>query len=135
MAYALENAWRRARERLALLEQGYDPTTTRLLGALGVGEGWRCWEVGAGGGSIARWLCEQVGEQVGERGHVLATDLDPRFLDTSDQPNLAVQRHDVVADPLPAEPFDLVHARLVLMHLPARERVLERLVATLKPGG
>jgi hypothetical protein len=31
--------------------------------------------------------------------------------------------------------FDLIHARLVLIHIPGREAVLERLVAALRPGG
>jgi SAM-dependent methyltransferase len=46
-----------------------------------------------------------------------------------------VRRHDIVNDPLPAASFDLIHARLVLVHLPEREKVLARLVAALKPGG
>ena len=33
-------------------------------------------EIGAGGGSIARWLAERVGPT----GSVLATDIDPRFI-------------------------------------------------------
>jgi SAM-dependent methyltransferase len=41
----------------------------------------------------------------------------------------------MVADPLPAKDFDLVHARLVLCHLPEREQVLQRIMAALKPGG
>lgn len=43
--------------------------------------------------------------------------------------------HDIVKDPLPAHSFDLIHARLVLAHLPARDQVLPRLVASLRPGG
>jgi SAM-dependent methyltransferase len=40
-----------------------------------------------------------------------------------------------VADPLPARSFDLIHERLVLFHVPAREQALERMVSALKPGG
>jgi trans-aconitate methyltransferase len=40
-----------------------------------------------------------------------------------------------VTDPLPDAAFDLIHARLVLIHVPEREEVLARLVAALKPGG
>ena len=64
------------RERLALLTQFADPITTRRLTDLGVGRGWRCLEVGAGNGSIARWLASRVGSE----GRVVATDLNPRFL-------------------------------------------------------
>jgi hypothetical protein len=46
-----------------------------------------------------------------------------------------VLRHDITRDPLPAGAYDLVHARLVLLHLPERLRVLDRLVTALRPGG
>jgi hypothetical protein len=36
---------------------------------------------------------------------------------------------------LPEHEFDLVHVRLVLMHLPERDAVLGRLIKALKPGG
>ncbi|HEY0530993.1 MAG TPA: class I SAM-dependent methyltransferase [Actinoplanes sp.] len=47
-----------------------------------------------------------------------------------------VRRHDVAADP-PPEPgtFDLVHARLVLVHVPDRARALATMAAALRPGG
>ena len=44
-------------------------------------------------------------------------------------------RHDVTVDPCPGEPFDLIHARFVLCHLPGRQQVLQRLAGWLKPGG
>ena len=93
--------------------------------------GWRCLEVGGGGGSIARWLCQQVGAQ----GQVVATDIDTRFLDELDLPNLEVLRHDAVNDALPEAAFDLVHARAVLCHLAGRDEVLSKLVTALRPGG
>ncbi len=48
---------------------------------------------------------------------------------------LEIQRHDIGTDPLPAQPFDLIHARLVLIHVPTREQALRRMVTALKPGG
>ncbi|HEX8994722.1 MAG TPA: methyltransferase [Ktedonobacterales bacterium] len=131
--YLLDNAWREQRSRLDALEAWFDPGTMRHLVALGVGPGWRCLEVGAGGGSIATWLSERVGPD----GSVLATDLDTRFLDalTDGRPNLVVRRHDLLADPLPADTFDLIHARFVLEHLPDRMEALHHLVPALRPGG
>ena len=93
--------------------------------------GWHCLEVGGGGGSIAAWLAARVGSA----GRVLVTDIDPRFLESLQVPNLEVRRHDIVNDPLPEAAFDLVHSRLVLLHLPEREKALARMVAALKPGG
>ena len=48
---------------------------------------------------------------------------------------LDVTRHDVVHDEIPTGAYDLVHARLLLVHLPERERVLDSLVRSLRPGG
>jgi hypothetical protein len=45
-----------------------------------------------------------------------------------------VRRHDIVNDPLPDEQLDLIQVRLLLIHLPEREAVLERLVTLLAPG-
>jgi ubiquinone/menaquinone biosynthesis C-methylase UbiE len=132
--YIFDNAAPQASQRFASLETLYDPWTIRHLEATGIGSGWQCWEIGAGGGSIARWL----GEHCGPTGHVLVTDIDPRFLvelAPLDHAPLSIQRHDIGSDPLPTEPFDLIHARLVLIHVPAREQALERLMTALKPGG
>jgi SAM-dependent methyltransferase len=60
--------------------------------------------------------------------------VDLRFHGAS-VPCLELREHDITRDPLPDDHFDLVHARAVLQHLPERERVLDRLIATLKPGG
>jgi SAM-dependent methyltransferase len=129
--YALDNAWEQARRRLALLEQQLDPLSQRRLAALGVSKGWQCLEVGGGGGSVTRWLCQQVGRS----GHVMATDLDTRFLQEIDEPMLEVRRHDITADELPQAQFDLVYTRWLLHHLPQPERVIASMVAALRPGG
>jgi ubiquinone/menaquinone biosynthesis C-methylase UbiE len=129
--YALDNAWKQARERLALLETVLDPGSIRRLEALGVGAGWHCLEVGGGGGSIAEWLCRRVGPT----GRVLAIDIDTRFLDALDYPNLTVRQHDIVTTPLSDATFDLVHVRAVLTHLTGRKQVIDHMVAALKPRG
>lgn len=132
--YIFDNAGKQAGQRFTSLETVYDPWTIRHLEATGIGPGWQCWEVGAGGGSIAAWL----GERSGPTGHVLVTDIDPRFLSvltTPDHPTIEIQRHDIGTDPMPARSFDLIHARLVLIHVPAREQALQQMVTALKPGG
>ena len=132
--YIFDNASPEASQRFASLETLYDPRTIRHLEATGIGPGWLCWEVSAGGGSIAVWLAERCGAN----GRVLVTDIDPHFLTESAalaHQQIEIQRHDIASDPLPAQPFDLIHARLVLIHVQAREQALERMVASLKPGG
>jgi SAM-dependent methyltransferase len=128
--YLLSNSGREAYTRFAALSELFDDATVLRLKKCGVRRGWRCLEVGAGGGSIANWLSHRVGPT----GHVLATDIDPRFL-KSVTPNLEVRCHDICADTLPRETFDLAHARLVLLHLPKREEALTNMISALKPGG
>jgi SAM-dependent methyltransferase len=129
--YALANAWELADRRLDALELAHDAATQRRLRAAGSQPGWRCLEVGAGRGSIARWL----GSAVGPRGQVIALDIDARFLRDVDPQTIEVVEANVVTDPLPPGPFDLVHARLLLMHLAARDQLVPRLVDVLAPGG
>lgn len=119
------------RERLEVLQQFHDPLSIRLFDAIGVGEGWRCLDVGAGGGSSTRILAERVGTT----GSVVATDLDPRLLEPLAGDRVEVLQHDLLVDPLPADEFDLAHIRLVLMHVPSRVEALRRVVASLRPGG
>ena len=130
--YLLDNRQAEAGRRLAALSALFDPSTFRHLRNVGLAPGCRVWEVGAGGPGVPEWLAEQVGPH----GEVLATDLDPAWLPTSGlRPHLRVQRHDVGLDPAPDGMFDLVHARLVLVHVPRRDRALAAMVSALRPGG
>jgi len=130
-SYVFDNASAEAAHRFRALEAIFDPGSKRLLVELGVKRGWSCLEAGAGSGSIAAWLSERVGHE----GRVLATDIDTRHLRHLRFGNLTVQDHDLRHAPLPEGCFDLVHMRLVLIHLPNREQVLQRLASALKPGG
>jgi SAM-dependent methyltransferase len=118
------------RARLRLLEEYHDPLTVGQLDAIGVGEGWRCLDVGAGGGSVTRMLAERVGST----GSVLAVDLDTSLLDELASDRVEVRRHDLLSDELPLAEFDLVHARLLLMFLSPRLGALQRLVSAARPG-
>lgn len=129
--YVLDNAWEQAKRRLELLHEVHDPGTFARLERLGIRPGLRVFVPGGGGGSVVRWL----GQRVAPGGRVLATDIDPRFLDTIDLPAVEVRRHDIVRDDPPAGPFDIVDVRLLLIHLPEREDVLRRLIGLLAPGG
>jgi len=129
--YLLDNAQPHASRRMQVLARLYDRTTQRALMDAGIQPGWDCLEVGGGGGTIARWMAGQVAPA----GSVLCTDIDPRHLGGAALPNLRIERHDIARDALPDARFDLIHARLVLIHIPEREAVLARLVAALKPAG
>jgi SAM-dependent methyltransferase len=129
--YVFDNAAEQAGTRFRALSDIFDPGTIRFLSERGIDQGWHCLEVGGGNGSIAIWLSARVGAT----GHVLVTDIDPRFLETAKLPNVEVRRHNIVTDALPEGTFDLVHSRLVLLHLPGRDQALRRMIAALKPGG
>ena len=118
--YLLPNATDAAAERFGAFAELFDPSTFAHLEALGVTSGWRCWEVGAGGTSVVEWLAARVGSA----GHVLATDIDVTWAAAAGQ-----------ASPPPEGQFDLVHARLVLVHVPERATALANMVAALRPGG
>jgi ubiquinone/menaquinone biosynthesis C-methylase UbiE len=116
---------------LSLLEGLQDPDTIRRLEGAGVGPGWRALEVGAGRGSIASWLADQVAET----GRVVATDIDTTLLEELGDDRIEVVRHDVQADDFPDGSFDLVHCRALLVHVTDPERALERMAGWLRPGG
>ena len=76
-----------------------------------------------------------LAERVGTIGRVLATDIDVSWIEPAAGVALEVRRHDVIRDPPPSETFDLVHARLVLVHLEDRAAALQVMIDALRPGG
>jgi SAM-dependent methyltransferase len=130
-AYLLDNHQVEAGTRFSALATLFNPSTFRHIDALGIAEGWRCWEVGAGGPSVPSWLATRVGSA----GHVLATDIDVSWLTAAADAGYEVRRHDVGVEPPPGAGFDLVHARLVLVHVEQRAAALAAMISALRPGG
>ena len=128
--YLLDNRHAEAGRRFDALSSLFDASTFRRALSLGLGAGWAVWEVGAGGRTVPSWLAEQVGPS----GRVLATDIDTSWFDDAGE-KFEVVRHDVGIDAPPSGPFDLVHARLLLVHVPDRERALAAMISVLRPGG
>jgi len=118
-------------QRLGILESIRDSGTIRRMKELGVCPGWRCLEVGAGRGSIARWLAEQVGST----GHVVATDIDLRFLERIRASNLEVRLHNVCEEDFERSAYDLVHCRALLIHVPRPEEALARMAKAVRSVG
>jgi 2-polyprenyl-3-methyl-5-hydroxy-6-metoxy-1,4-benzoquinol methylase len=119
------------RRRLSILERLFDNVTRDALTRLGVDEGWRCCEIGAGGGTITRWLAQAVGPT----GRVVAVDLDTRFLTAIDQANVEVIKADILSDASIGHSFDLVFTRFVLLHLPDPARAIRRMAELVRPSG
>ena len=74
--YVLTKEWSGEQDRLRLLEAIADDFSVAAIRAAGFVPGFRCLEIGAGSGSIARWFAQQTGDA----GLVTAIDIDPRLL-------------------------------------------------------
>jgi SAM-dependent methyltransferase len=130
--YALRNDAPGEAARLESLEDLHDASTIRQLVGLGMGPGWNCAELGAGAGSIARWMADTVGEA----GHVTVIDQDVSLLDDlGARPNVTVVQGDLTTMSFGVSRFDLVHSRSVLMHVEDPGSVVERVVPSVRPGG
>jgi SAM-dependent methyltransferase len=126
--YVYAQGFAEERARISGMEALWDPGSRVLLDELGIGRGWKCLEAGAGGGSMVEWMVERG-------AHVTAIDIDTRFIESLASDAIEVRRVDLRTYELPQSEFDLVHARLVLEHLPNRRQILDRLAAALRPGG
>lgn len=127
--YAFDNGSVSAHRTLALLSQILDPfTVLRLSFAVRLWSA-RCWDIGAGNGSLAAELTQEMGRD----GVVYASDIDPRYV--TEHWKVEVLRHDVRVDAPPAAPLDLIHGRLVFPHLPERDEIVGRLAGVVAPGG
>ncbi len=118
-------------ERLQMLERIFDPGTQRRMLASGLTTGWHCLEVGAGAGSIVRWLEQRVGPS----GRVVALDSNPRFLLNSGSSTIEILQGDICEMELAPATFDLVHARYVMIHIAEYQAAFERMLRCVKPGG
>lgn len=118
-------------ERLGALAAELDPVTFRRLGSLPVQRDWRCLELGAGTGSVARWMADRCPE-----GGVVATDLDLELVRRNDgDAGVTWTHHDLTRDEFPPGSFDLIHARYLFCHLRSRDTDLARVMRWLTPGG
>ena len=129
--YLLNNQKVEAGQRFAALSALYDAGTVRQVEACGITLGWHCWEVGAGGPFLPRLMAGLVGPS----GRVLATDIDVSWARETVAQNVEVRTQDVSCEYPSGELFDLIHARLVLVHIVDRERAFLNMLSALKPGG
>jgi 2-polyprenyl-3-methyl-5-hydroxy-6-metoxy-1,4-benzoquinol methylase len=128
--YILDRSWEPELRRLELQEHTLDPLTFDHLRRIGVQTGWCCLEVGAGAGSVVRWLSDRVGAA----GKVVAIDIDTKLIDHLSGPTVEVHQEDLMSADLSGG-FDLVHCRLVLGHLQGKEGALRKIHEAVRPGG
>jgi SAM-dependent methyltransferase len=130
--YWFDNSLSDEGTRLRLLEKIADPRSISLLNGLGVGPGSTCAELGAGGGSMAAWLADRVGDA----GSVLAVDRNLSLCrHLAERPNVELLEAELETLELEPATYDLVHTRNVLMHLDDADQIIARVVGALRPGG
>jgi SAM-dependent methyltransferase len=107
------------------------------LERLGLGPGWLCADIGAGGGDVTVALAAVVGD----RGRVYAVDIDPSRRDDVAQAAAEAGEAQVVAITQAAEELvlpekvDLAYCRFLLMHVVDPLAVLRRMASITRRGG
>ncbi len=120
---------------LGLRNDVYRRPLATALDRLGLSEGWRCVDIGAGGGDVTVALAEMVGHG----GRVYAVDCDPAARDVVAR--AAAPHSQVIAisqageDVVLPEPVDLAFCRFLLMHVHEPVVVLRRMARITRPGG
>lgn len=120
-----------------LRNDAYRRPLTTALERLALGPGWRCVDVGAGGGDVSVALAEVVGRS----GRIYAVDSDPAARDATARAAAAAATAQVLAitqaaeDLLLPEEVDLAYCRFLLVHVLDPAVVLSRMAGAVKPGG
>jgi SAM-dependent methyltransferase len=125
-------------ERLRVQHALWQPCVQAALDRAGLRAGERVLDLGAGPGFVAQDLARRVGPQ----GRVLALEHSPVYVAAGRElatqaglPQLHLQQHDLLRDPLPPGGFDLAWMRWVAMFLSDLEPLLTQLPQALRPGG
>lgn len=126
-------------ERLRRQAQIWEEATRRVFDRVPIAPGMRCLDVGCGPGETMRIL----GEKVGPDGEVVGLDSDGRLgaealanLQRIGGTRFRFIEADVMARNVDfPERFDLVFARMLLIHMPDPQAVVQRIVDWTRPGG
>jgi SAM-dependent methyltransferase len=126
-------------ERLRKQAQMWEPDTERLLDRVGPPLGGYCLDVGCGPGETMRLMAERVGPV----GRVTGIDVDTALgaqaidaLHAAGHRQCSFEAIDIEGDDdVPGAPFDVVAARLLLIHVDDPVAVLRRLWDLVVPGG
>ncbi|HEY1443546.1 MAG TPA: class I SAM-dependent methyltransferase [Acidimicrobiales bacterium] len=122
-------------ELKGLRDDVYRRPLATALDRLGLGAGWRCVDVGAGGGDVSVALAEMVGRN----GRVYAVDSDPQARD--EVARAAAEHAQVIAltqageDLSLPEEVDLAFCRFLLLHVLDPAVVVAKMATAVRPGG
>ncbi len=126
-------------QRLRAQARLWEDATARVFDRVGLGPGMHCLDVGCGPGEVMHLMDDRVGRT----GVVVGLDADPQLgreatelLQATGTATFRFVDADITgADHVPGQPFDLVYARMLLMHLPDPVATLRTLDSLVKPGG
>jgi len=124
-------------ELRGLRDDVYRRPLATALQRLGLGPGWRCADVGAGGGDVSVALAEMVGRD----GRVYAVDSDPRARDEVARAAAAAAQAQVIAltqageDLSLPEEVDLAFCRFLLLHVIDPAVVVRTMARAVRAGG
>ena len=124
-------------ELRGLRDDVYRRPLATALERLGLGPGWRCADVGAGGGDVSVALAELVGRD----GRVYAVDSDPRARDEVARAAAAAAQAQVIAltqageDLSLPEEVDLAFCRFLLLHVIDPAVVVRTMAGAVRAGG
>lgn len=113
------------------VENTLDTSTVLRIRQLGDFKGKDILELGAGGGSIAKYLKSLAGKS----GNVVACDIKTKYLEHLESEGITVLELDVSTADFGVEKYDFIHMRLLLANLPEAPKVLKKIVKALKKGG
>jgi SAM-dependent methyltransferase len=126
------------RDRLVAQAEQYAPTANWLLDQIGIQPGWRAVDIGCGPIGILDLLSERVGP----KGSAVGLEREPRFVEMARAEikerglgNVTMVQADGLNTGLDKSSFDLVHERLVLINVSAREAFITEMLSLLRPGG
>lgn len=123
------------RVTIELRDDVYRRPLQTAIDRLQLGPGWKCVDVGAGGGDVSVAL----GKIVGPKGRVYAVDIDPKRRDQVAE--IAARETQVIALTQPAEELmlpekvDLAFCRFLLLQVIDPTVVVDQMINTIKDSG
>jgi SAM-dependent methyltransferase len=125
-------------QRLVAQASEFEMQARWLLDQIDIRPGWHAVDIGCGPIGILNLLSERVGAE----DSVVGLEREPRFVTMARSEiaqrglrNVEIVQADALSTGLQKAAFDLVHERLVMINVPAREALLQEMISLLRPGG
>ena len=124
-------------DRLRRQAEELSPDSVQLLDRVGIGPGWSAVDLGCGPRGIIDLLADRVapgGRVVGVDADTAHTALAEQFVAERGLPSVEILVGDARGTGLPADSFDLVHCRTLLVNVPEPQHVVAEMVRLARPG-